>query len=71
MLFNWTEYEQLFSLRVEGEIQVIRGGGKQYIKVYSTLVYFELIRSRWTQIIAQGPNVTKKYSLSTHFDVEV
>lgn len=34
------------------------------LKIILTLVYFELIRSRWTQIIAQGPNVTKTMAVA-------
>lgn len=37
---------------------------KGTLKIILTLVYFELIRSRWNRIIAQGLNVTKNMALA-------
>ena len=42
-----------------GDLGDWRLGAKGTLMFILTLVYFELIRSRWTQIIAQGPNVTR------------
>lgn len=55
-------------LMVKEETLVIGGGGT--LKIMLTLVYFELIKSRWPRIIAQGPKVIKSMPLALTLMVE-